>query len=131
VIVTLLGVAVSSPPGITIYAMDGVTGFIEDISDQNDVDAVDVMLKRVVEHGLPRNKDKCSTLGDGIFELKPYGVRLVFFHHPSRRWTIVITHGFKKQGQKTPPREIRFAKDQQKLFDTALSKGSVTYDDMA
>jgi phage-related protein len=111
--------------------MDGVVDFIEGLSDQNDVDAVDAILERVVEHGLPRNKKKCWTLGDGIFELKPYGVRLPFFHHRSRRWAIVITHGFKKQGQKAPPREIRFAKDQQRLFDTALSKGIVAYDDMA
>lgn len=129
-ILKLLAAAVS-PTGFTIYGMPGVVEFVEEISDPDDVDATDALLEWVTKQGPPMNRHKCWKLGDGIFELKPYGIRLPFFHHPGRRRTIVITHGFPKQGQRTPTREIKQAKTQRALFETALKKGNVDYDDMA
>ncbi len=129
-ILKLLGKAVG-PAGCTIYAMPGVVEFLEQLTDPDDIDATDALLEWVTKQGLPMNRHKCWKLGDGIFELKPYGIRLPFFHHPKLRWTIVITHGFAKQGQRTPTREIKQAKHQRALFDAALKKENAKYDDMA
>ena len=119
------------PSGITVYGMPGVVEFIDAVADPDDADAIDALLEWVTEHGTPKNRHKCWKLGDGIFELKPYGVRLPFFHHPGIRWTIVITHGFNKQGQRTPSRHIEQAKQQRQQFIAELEKGKVSYDDMA
>lgn len=44
---------------------------------------------------------------DDIWEMKPKGqVRLLGFIHPDRRKTFVLTNGFIKKQNKTPPGEI-------------------------
>ena len=57
-------------------------------------------------------------LGDGIFELRcKLGTDitrvLYFFYYEGR---IILTNGFTKKTQKTPPREIKIAKESRKDF---------------
>lgn len=116
-------------PGLTIYGMPGVTDFIKGVGDPDDADAIDAMFEYVGEYGPPRIKSKCRPLAEKIFELKPGAVRLPFFYDGQHRATIVITHGFMKKSQKTPPREREFAEKQHGIYLVALRKGSVKYED--
>ncbi len=51
---------------------------------------------------------------DGIFEFKADGGRVLCFFFVGHR--VVLTHGFKKQGPKTPRGEIVRAEDLKKIF---------------
>jgi phage-related protein len=66
------------------------------------------ILKRIAEHGHPRNIEKFRALGDGIFEIKSYQVRIHCFFEKGRM--IILTHGFIKKSPKTPLSEIERAK---------------------
>ena len=56
-------------------------------------------------------------LGEGIYELRFSGregdVRLLYFFDGHR---VIFTHGFKKQTQKTPRREIALAVDRRRAY---------------
>src|SRR5437764_14726398 len=101
-------------------AWPGVTTFLEAVADADDADAIDAMFEYVGKHGPPRIKSKCRRLADKIFELKPGAVRLPFFYDEDRRATMIVTHGFMKQSQKTPPRERDFAVRQRSAYLSAL-----------
>lgn len=66
------------------------------------------ILKRIAEHGPPRNIEKFRVLGDSIFEIKSYHVRILCFFEKGQM--IILTHGFIKKSPKTPPSEIERAK---------------------
>jgi phage-related protein len=116
-------------PGLTVYAMPGVAAFIAAVADPEDADAIDAMFEYVGRYGPPRIKSKCRRLAEKIFELKPGAVRLPFFYDESRRATIIITHGFLKQIQKTPPRERHLAEKQRGIYLVAFKEGSITYEE--
>ena len=116
-------------PGLTIFGMQGVSIFIDSVANSDDADEIDAMFEYVATYGPPRIKSKCRPLSDKIFELKPGSVRLPFFYDKNRRATIVITHGFMKQSQKTPPRERDFAERQFGIYLSAYRKGGVRYDE--
>jgi len=54
-------------------------------------------------------------LEDNLFELRPYGYRLTFIVHKNQYKILTI---FKKQGNKTPKKEIEKAKNLKKLIKT-------------
>lgn len=65
-------------------------------------------LQTTVNNGPPKNKQKCNSLGDKLFEFKTTGgLRLVFFWDCNR--IIVTTHGFLKKTNKTPPGQKEMA----------------------
>ena len=68
------------------------------------------------ENGIYLRKPYSSPLVDGIFELRTiFGsdiIRTLFFFHRER--IAVLTNGFIKKDNKTPPREIRKAKKYRK-----------------
>lgn len=66
------------------------------------------ILKRISEHGPPKNIEKFRALGDGMFEIKSYQVRILCFFEKGQM--IILTHGFIKKSPKTPPSEIERAK---------------------
>ena len=53
-------------------------------------------------------------LEDNLFELRPYGYRLTFIVHENQYKIMTI---FKKQGNKTPKKEIEKAKKIKKLIE--------------
>lgn len=59
--------------------------------------------------GPSKNPQKNGDLGPGLFEVKIDKHRIAYFYG-EERWTIVMTHGFYKRQQKTPPGEIEKAK---------------------
>jgi len=67
-------------------------------------------LKQLAERGPSRKKDEFNTLGDELFEAKAKsGPRIIFFYDMSKRQIIICSHGFDKQGQKTPKSELKTA----------------------
>lgn len=70
------------------------------------------------EYGNSLREPYSKPLGDGIFELRAkVGTNisrvLYFFYYEGR---IILTHGFVKKTQKTPPSEIKKAKECRKDF---------------
>jgi phage-related protein len=76
------------------------------------------LLDHSCDHGLPKNKQKVNTLGDGLFEFKTIGgLRLIWFWDANR--IILCTHGFLKKRQTTPPGEPATAAKWKKAYETA------------
>ena len=70
------------------------------------------------EFGTDLREPNSKPLGDGIFELRTKHGKdltrvLYFFVHEGRA---IITHGFIKKSQKTPPGEIETAKEYRKEY---------------
>lgn len=61
-------------------------------------------------HGEPRNPKKFGVLDDGLYEFKSFQIRMPFAYSHGERGLVLITHGFRKKKDKTPPSEIAKAK---------------------
>ena len=73
-----------------------------------EVDKLIALLDRTAEHGIPKNKTKVNTLGDGLFEFKTTGgIRVIWFYDANK--IIICTHGFLKKQQTTPRKELKRA----------------------
>ena len=84
------------------------------------------LLDHSCDHGLPKNKQKVNTLGDGLFEFKTIGgLRLIWFWDANR--IILCTHGFLKKRQTTPPGELATAAKWKKAYETAKSANQVKF----
>lgn len=75
-------------------------------------------IKLLEEKGNELREPYSKPLGDGIFELRAkvgtdISRVLYFFYYEGR---IILTHGFVKKTQKTPPSEIQKAKQYRKDF---------------
>lgn len=78
------------------------------------------------EHGLPKNKQKVNTLGDGLFEFKTIGgLRLIGFWDANR--IILCTNGFLKKRQTTPPSELTTATKWKKAYETAKKANKLKF----
>lgn len=75
-------------------------------------------LKHLQIHGHHLRESYSKPLGDGIFELRTrLGsdiTRVLYFFFVGKR--IVLTHGFVKKTQKTPPQEIERAKEYRAMY---------------
>ena len=67
------------------------------------------LIERVAAYGLPFNPEKSRALkgSGGIFEFKSKPYRIFYFFSGERR--LVLTHGFTKYTDRTPPEEIERA----------------------
>ena len=69
------------------------------------------LMELLEEKGNALRKPYSGPLGDGIFEIRcKFGssiTRALYFFYSGEK--IIITNGFTKKGQKTPPAEIRLA----------------------
>ena len=70
------------------------------------------------EYGNLAREPLSKHLGDGIFELRVQETgniyRVLYFFYIGKR--IILTHGFVKKTQKTPPNEIKRAKQYRENF---------------
>jgi phage-related protein len=114
-------------PGFDIYAAPGVRKALMELDDRRRGPAI-ALLDSVAEHGPPTMKSQCNTLGDGIFELKPPGIRIPFFYDPGRRAVIILTHVTKKQKLKMPRREIKQARRVRDRIIDAQAQGTIGYE---
>lgn len=71
-------------------------------------DSLVAILDLHANHGPITNKRKSRDEGDDLYAFKnPYNARILYFYMPGGR--TVMTHGFKKKGDKLPPNEKRRA----------------------
>lgn len=82
----------------------------EDVKRPAELAKLQRLLDRSAAEGPPHNKEKCRHLGNDLWEFKTGGgLRVIWFYDAGA--LIICTHGFEKQGQKTPRGEIRLALD--------------------
>lgn len=97
-----------------VYAKDGEGNspgaqfFYElSLSDKAKLSALFVLLADL--HST-RNPEKFGDLGNGIFELKSFQIRMPFAYSTMERGVVMVTHGFVKKRGRTPPSEIERAR---------------------
>jgi phage-related protein len=63
--------------------------------------------------------------GSPFFELKrrPEQVRVLYYHPDSREDTAVLTNGFKKKTDKTPPNELKRAERIKEEYEELVKNG--------
>lgn len=137
--VKLCLVRVGRPPAEAVWDVlalgnaDG-TSFVDALkaADPANHDAAGMLadLERRVPDNGPNftNKTRCRPLMDGILEFKHGAARVLWFYdagEPKVRRRIVCTHLFYKQGQKTPPREIKLAKMHRDRYVKAKTHGDL------
>jgi len=118
-----------------IYALgDGgsvqVIDFLEEMEQKRpkEVAKMAALLDRVIEHGIPKDKQKCRTLGNKLYEFKTRGgLRIVWFWDEEKM--VICTHGFKKSTQKTPRGQIERALSKKADYFEAKAKGTLLRED--
>jgi hypothetical protein len=84
------------------------------------------LLDHSCDHGLPKNKQKVNTLGDGLFEFKTIGgLRLIGFWDANH--IILCTNGFLKKRQTTPPNELATATKWKKAYESAKKANKLKF----
>lgn len=115
-----------------IYAMAGDGGcpcrdfLAEMMADQRpEFERMMRLLQVTSESGTPRNEQKCRFIPElRLFEFKTAGgVRIMAFWDEAR--LIVCSHGFWKQSQKTPRRELDRAAAARERYFYAKKQGQV------
>lgn len=73
------------------------------------------LLEHVANYGPPRNTQKSNKLTNQLFEFKPTTTdRIIWFYDGQAR--IVMTHAFKKEKNRTPPREIKKGEEHRRIY---------------
>lgn len=96
-----------------------VEEYLKELDAQNTKDArirrekIRAYVKILRERGLPLPEPLCKHMADKIYELRPIGDRVFFAGWVDGNY--VLLHCYRKQGQKTPPREL--AKAQEEFAD--------------
>ena len=83
--------------------------FIEglSISEKAKLQALFVLL---ADKQATHNREKFGDLEEGLFEFKSFQIRMPFAYAEQERGLVVITHGFWKKKDKTPPAEVKRAR---------------------
>lgn len=87
------------------------------------------LIKTVSNKGISHNSQKCRYFNEQkLFEFKtPGGLRLFAFWGAEQS-LVVCSHGFVKQSQKTPPKELRRATRARETYFESAQKGPITYE---
>lgn len=97
-----------------------VEEYLKTLDKENTKDArirrekIRTYIKILRERGLPLSENICKHMVDKIYELRPIGDRVFF-----AGWldgAFVLLHCYKKQGQKTPPKELKRAQKEYEDF---------------
>lgn len=92
--------------------------------DQRCFDKINALFARCVDHGPPRNIEKCRKFknSEEIFELKTGdGVRILWFWDAGN--LMICTHGFIKKRQKTPIKQIKYAEARRTAYFESRGNG--------
>jgi len=79
-------------------------------------------------NGPPRNKRKCRDLGEGVYEFKEWGWRVLWFYdagEPVRRRRIICTHSTPKLSKKEFKPELVRARRIRKEYIAAKASGQL------
>jgi phage-related protein len=90
-----------------------VLDFINQLPAQ-DRARIDLVVRLLKEFGTDLGMPHARPLRDRIWELRPGGVRLLYFAYIEQQF--VILHGFRKTTSRTPDREIETAIHRMKEF---------------
>lgn len=97
------------------------TDFLHKLYEENNLTEaarIKAYLERLRMHGMEINRYYSNTIrkvsNEGIWELRPGGNRVFFFHFEGKR--IVLLHAYRKHGQKAPPSEIKQAENERKDY---------------
>jgi phage-related protein len=70
-----------------------------------------VSLFRILgDHGKHSNPEKFGDLEDGLYEFKSFQIRMPYAYAQYEKGLLLITHGFRKKKDKTPPSQIERAR---------------------
>jgi len=94
--------------------------FIDGLQPRNRKRLV-ALLDSSANNGLPRNSEKCKKIEgtDGLFEFKAHQDRILWFYDDKERdgrGRIVMTHGFKKKGDRIRQAELKRAEDMRRAY---------------
>ncbi|MCD8254581.1 MAG: type II toxin-antitoxin system RelE/ParE family toxin [Oscillospiraceae bacterium] len=95
--------------------------FIDSLDDKTEAKMLR-MLDLLEEHGGQLREPFSKALEDGLFELRAQQgnniTRVIYFFFVGNK--AILTHGFTKKSQKTPPREIERAKRYRKEYQERM-----------
>jgi phage-related protein len=83
--------------------------FFDQLSKLDQAKLINVF-RILADHGVHSNPEKFGDLGDGLYEFKSFQIRMPYAHAQNEKGLILITHGFNKKKDKTPPTEIARAR---------------------
>jgi phage-related protein len=112
--------------GQAVEALD----FMDDMASKRrkELDKLNALIDRSLDHGPPKNKEKCNFLGDGVWEFKTGGgLRLLWFWDAGQM--IVCTHGYVKASQKAPRGQIERALAKKDEYFKAKDAGTLLKED--
>ncbi len=75
--------------------------------------------------GPPDNKEKYNSLGDGLYEFKSWGLRLICFYDEGS--LIICTHGYFKQSQGMPKKEKTRALNLKNAYFEAKKRNQILH----
>jgi len=78
--------------------------------ERSDQQKLLALFKMLGDLGRFTNPQKFGDLGNGLFELKSFQIRIPYAYAPSKKGWILLTHGFLKKKDKTPVSEITRAR---------------------
>ena len=91
---------------------------LRDSNNTEELPRIRLFVGRLKDHGMNVNSVFPHTIRkespEGIWELRPAGSRVFFFHFTGKKF--VLLHAYKKQGQKAPPGEIEKAIKEMKEY---------------
>ncbi|MBI4642206.1 MAG: type II toxin-antitoxin system RelE/ParE family toxin [Deltaproteobacteria bacterium] len=82
------------------------------------------LLDRVAKEGPPRNTDICHQIKGDIWQFESGRLRVLWFYG-SGRGILVGSHGFPKNSQKTPKREIKQAERTHRRYFEDMARGDI------
>ncbi|GJQ44130.1 MAG: hypothetical protein D8M26_13575 [Ignavibacteriae bacterium] len=107
---------------IYLYSLNEQHNFIDEIKGNfpNDHSVLSRNIELLADRGEIRDEDKFKHVQNSIFEFKTKKLRVFcLLLKGVRPKTFILNHYYKKQGQKTPTKEINKA---QKLADEIIAK---------
>ena len=93
-------------------------------ADPHEFRKLTALLDRCCRHGIPNNKEKVRPLGDGLHEFKTGGGLRVFWFWDAGRM-VICAHGIVKKSNKTPPKDLKLARDRKAAYESAKRKNKI------
>ncbi len=92
--------------GMEINVSEHVEEYIKRLSNTAEKNQIDAYMHRQAELGHMLKRPVSAALRDGINEIRPGAIRILFFYFKGE---IVLIHAFRKNSREVPAREIEAA----------------------
>ena len=103
-----------------------VAEFLNHAADAHphEFEKLNALLDRCCRDGIPNNREKVRSLGDGLYEFKTGGGLRIFWFWDAGHM-VICAHGILKKSQKTPPKDRKIARDRKAAYEAAKRKQQV------